>query len=131
MDTTAADDTNDPLAKVKSMVTDLIARLHREEAEEATHDSWCKTEVAKTEQWRDKADGFVKKARGKLVMIGGEIERLKAKIPEMKEELGEVKKDTQKQGDMFAEEHRQRQTEIAEAEVAANSLTAAMGVLQE
>merc|ERR1719253_2180516 len=44
----------DPFAKVKKMIGDLITRLEEQRAEEAKHDGWCKTELAENEGVRKK-----------------------------------------------------------------------------
>merc|ERR1719356_2131976 len=43
---------DDPFAKVKKMIKDLIVRLMEEANEEAEHKGWCDTELATNEQTR-------------------------------------------------------------------------------
>merc|ERR1719203_1267160 len=43
---------DDPFAKVKKMIKDLIVRLMEEANEEAEHKGWCDTELSTNEQTR-------------------------------------------------------------------------------
>merc|ERR1719171_1992932 len=71
---------DDPFAKVKKMVKDLIVKLMEEANEEATHKGWCDTELSTNEQTRTQKTMAVQ-------TLTAEIDELQASIAKLTEEL--------------------------------------------
>jgi len=61
---------NDPFGKVKSMIKDMVERLEKEGAEEATHKAWCDEQTGETKQ--------------KTLELNHDIETLSAKMDKAK-----------------------------------------------
>merc|ERR1712242_612782 len=76
---------NDPFAKVKKMIKDLLVRLMEEANEEAEHKGWCDTELSTNEQTRKEKTEAVE-------TLHAEIDELQASIAKLTEEIGELSK---------------------------------------
>merc|ERR1712151_1179061 len=74
---------DDPFAKVKKMIKDLIVRLMEEANEEAEHKGWCDTWVATNEQTRKEKTEAVE-------VLHAEIDQLEASIAKLSEEIVEL-----------------------------------------
>jgi len=75
----------DPFAKVKGLIQQLIERLLKEAADEATHKGWCDTEMGKAEKDREYRHGDVQTLNAEIT----EAEALKAKLEEERDTLQE------------------------------------------
>merc|ERR1712087_390563 len=76
---------DDPFAKVKKMIKDLIVRLMEEANEEATHKGWCDTELSTNEQTRKEKTEAVE-------TLHAEIDELDASIAKLAEDISELTK---------------------------------------
>merc|ERR1712194_938505 len=74
---------DDPFAKVKKMLKDLIVRLMEEANEEAEHKGWCDTELSTNEQTRKEKTQAVE-------VLHAEIDQLDASIAKLTEDIGEL-----------------------------------------
>merc|ERR1740122_902104 len=74
---------NDPFAKVKKMIKDLIVRLMEEANEEAEHKGWCDTELSTNEQTRKEKTEAVE-------TLHAEIDQLEASIAKLTEDIGDL-----------------------------------------
>jgi prefoldin subunit 5 len=79
----AARVSDDPFAKVKKMIKDLIVRLMEEANEEAEHKGWCDSELATNEVTRKEKTAAVE-------TLHAEIDELEASIAKLTEEIGEL-----------------------------------------
>jgi len=75
----------DPFAKVKKMIKDLIVRLMEEANEEAEHKGWCDTELSTNEQTRKEKTEAVE-------TLHAEIDQLEASIAKLTEDITELSK---------------------------------------
>lgn len=80
----------DPLARVKTMIHDLIARLKEEENEDASHEEWCTTELTANEATRtektqqlDRLAAHIDDLEAKIAILGGEISDLSKQSTEL------------------------------------------------
>merc|ERR1719189_1282810 len=74
---------DDPFAKVKKMIKDLIVRLMEEANEEAEHKGWCDTELSTNEQTRKEKTQAVE-------VLHAEIDQLEASIAKLTEEIADL-----------------------------------------
>jgi cell division septum initiation protein DivIVA len=75
----------DPFAKVKKMIKDLIVRLMEEANGEAEHKGWCDTELSTNEQTRKEKTEAVE-------TLHAEIDELEASIAKLTEDITELTK---------------------------------------
>jgi len=100
---------DDPFAKVKKMIKDLIVRLMEEANEEAEHKGWCDTELATNEQTRKEKTEAVE-------TLHAEIDELEASIAKLTEDLTELSKAIADLDSAMAEATSLRQKEKADNE---------------
>jgi len=101
---------DDPFAKVKKMIKDLLVRLMEEANEEAEHKGWCDTELSTNEQTRKEKTEAVE-------TLHAEIDELQASIAKITEEIGELSKAIADLVAAMAEATEIRQKEKEENEV--------------
>jgi len=101
---------DDPFAKVKKMIKDLLVRLMEEANEEAEHKGWCDTELSTNEQTRKEKTEAVE-------TLHAEIDELQASIAKLTEEIGELSKAIADLDAAMAEATEIRQKEKEENEV--------------
>merc|ERR1712151_1388376 len=74
---------DDPFAKVKKMIKDLIVRLMEEANEEAEHKGWCDTELSTNERTRKEKTEAVE-------TLHAEIDSLEASIAKLTEDITDL-----------------------------------------
>jgi len=101
---------DDPFAKVKKMLKDLIVRLMEEANEEAEHKGWCDTELSTNEQTRKEKTEAVE-------TLHAEIDQLEASIAKLTEDITELTKAVAELNEAMAEATKLRQEEKATNEL--------------
>jgi len=101
---------DDPFAKVKKMIKDLIVRLMEEANEEAEHKGWCDTELSTNEQTRKEKTEAVE-------TLHAEIDQLEASIAKLTEDINELTKAVAELNEAMAEATKLRQEEKAKNEL--------------
>merc|ERR1719161_2380455 len=94
----------DPFAKVKGLISDLIARLEKEAAAAAAHKSYCDKEFAETYASRDEKDAQISK-------LSTKIDHAKAQSALLKEEVATLQKELASLASYQAEIDKQRRAE--------------------
>jgi hypothetical protein len=127
----AAHAKDDPFAKVKKMIKDLIVRLMEEANEEAEHKGWCDTELSTNEQTRKEKTAAVE-------TLHAEIDQLEASIAKLTEDISELTKAVAELDAAMATATKLRQEEkakntetIADSQEAQTAVAQALTVLKE
>merc|ERR1711876_73229 len=76
---------DDPFAKVKKMIKDLLVRLMEEANEEAEHKGWCDTELATNEQTRKEKTNAVETLHAQKDELEASIAKLTDDIQKLTE----------------------------------------------
>jgi len=97
---------DDPFAKVKGLIADMIARLEAEAEADATHKAYCDKELAETR---------VKKAdkEGEIAKLSTKIDQMSARSAQLKQEVAQLQKDLAELASSQAEMDKMRQEENA------------------
>jgi hypothetical protein len=121
----------DPFAKVKKMIKDLIVRLMEEANEEAEHKGWCDTELSTNEQTR-------KEKTTQVEGLHAEIDELEASLTQLTEEITELTGSVADLDTAMAEATKLRQEEkskntetISDSQEAQTAVAQALTVLKE
>merc|ERR1719265_2582192 len=121
----------DPLAKVKKMIKDLIVKLLEEANEEATHKGWCDTELGTNEHTRKEKTEAVE-------TLTAEIEELEASIAKGTEDITLLTQQVADLASAVAKATKLREAEkeknaetISDAQEAQTAVAQALTVLKE
>jgi chromosome segregation ATPase len=77
----------DPFAKVKGLITEMIDRLMKEAAEEASFKAYCDEEMAKTKQKKEELNTDISKLSAKIDQASSSSAGLKDDVQELQKEL--------------------------------------------
>merc|ERR1719217_1092426 len=83
---------DDPFAKVKGLIVEMIDKLMKEAADEASFKAYCDEEMAKTEQKKNELNADIDKLTSKLDTLSARSTALKEDVAELQKELAELAK---------------------------------------
>merc|ERR1719171_795269 len=122
---------DDPFAKVKGLIVEMIDKLMKEAADEASFKAYCDEEMAKTEQKKTELNSDIDKLTTK-------IDTATSRSTELKEDVAELQKELAELADLQAEMDKTRADEKAAYDVLKEDLDqgitgvqAALKVLRE
>jgi hypothetical protein len=95
----------DPFAKVKALIADMIDRLVKEGSEEASHKAWCDEEMAKTKKKRGELQYDIEKLTTKIDKAKAMSTKLKEEVAELHKEIAEIAKSQAESDKIRQEEH--------------------------
>merc|ERR1719515_175166 len=121
----------DPFAKVKKLIWDMIQKMEKEAAADATHEGFCDTEMGKSKVTRNKLnediDGLYAKIdelKAFIAELAGEIATLSAEVSELNEAMKTATEDRK------TEKAKNKQI-IADAQAGQKAVAAAIAVLKD
>merc|ERR1719240_562059 len=94
---------DDPFAKVKGLITDMIAKLMNEAADEASEKAYCDEEMSKTKAKKEELTDYITKLTTKIDSDTASSERLKAEVKDLQKALADLA-DQQAEMDKVREE---------------------------
>ena len=107
---------DDPFAKVKSLIENMISKLEAEAKAEATEKAYCDEEMSKTKAKKDELNSDIEKLTAKIEQQAAQSAKLKSEIATLEGELADLAKEQAEMDKIRAEEKAQWETNSAEME---------------
>merc|ERR1719254_293285 len=120
----------DPFAKVKKMIKDLIVKLMEEANAEADQHAYCETELATNKQTREIKSSEVEELTAELESQNALLDKLTTEIKELSEEVAEIKAQQKEATDIRTAEKKTNAATVADAKVAQAAVEKATEVLK-
>jgi len=122
---------DDPFAKVKSMIKELIVKLMEEANAEASHKGFCDSELATNKQTRENKASEAEDLTAQIEKATADISQLTEEITTLADDIASIKgQQADAQGIRDAEKSKNAET-IADAKVAQAAVEKAMQVLKD
>jgi predicted nucleic acid-binding Zn-ribbon protein len=121
----------DPMAKVKAMIKELIVKLMEEANAEADHKGWCDAELATNKQTRENKASEAEDLTAQIEKATADIAQLTEEITILADDIASIKgQQAEAQGIRDAEKAKNQET-IEDAKVAQAAVEKAMQVLKD
>jgi len=120
-----------PFAKVIDMITDLLARLKQEAADEADHKAFCDEELKKNKQTRKDKESESARLMAEIEAKAEATEEMGKEITLLAEQEADLRTSMKEATEVRATEKKENEVAIADAQAAQVALKQAMAILQE
>merc|ERR1719199_1838315 len=121
----------DPFAKVKKMIKDLIIRLMEEANQETEHKGWCDTELSVNKVTRDKKTEGVNTLTAEAEQLTADIAKLTQEVADLNAEVLAIDEAVAKATQIRTEEKAKNEITIKDAKDAQVAVSQALAVLKE
>mmetsp|Transcript_22935 Transcript_22935/g.64111 ORF Transcript_22935/g.64111 Transcript_22935/m.64111 type:complete len:765 (-) Transcript_22935:105-2399(-) len=125
----AARITDDPFAKVKVLIQELIERLQKEATNELNHKGWCDKSISDAEQKRDYAARDVEELNGDMARLEALRDKLGNEIQVLASEVSALTTARAQEVRMRGEESAQNAQTVKEATEGLNAVDQAITIL--
>jgi len=122
---------DDVFAKIKGLITDMIAKLEKEAEEDATEKAYCDEEMGKTEAKKSELEDDVSKLAAKIERNAAKSAKLKAEVKETQAELAALAKEQADMDQIRSEEHADYTQAKEDLELAIGGVQKALQVLRD
>jgi len=122
---------DDVFAKIKGLITDMIAKLEKEAEEDATEKAYCDEEMGKTEAKKAELEDDVSKLAAKIERNAAKSAKLKAEVKETQAELASLAKEQADMDQIRSEENADYKAAKADLELAIGGVQKALQVLRD
>jgi hypothetical protein len=122
---------DDPFAKVKGLIQDMIAKLLKEAQEEAEEKAYCDAEMAKTEKKKAELEDDLEAITAKIDKAVSASTRLKEEVKTLQSELLELEKLQAEMDKARADAHAAYLESTADLQKGLDGLRKALKVLRE
>jgi len=127
----AAHAAEDPFAKIKSMIKDLIVKLMEEANAEADHKGFCDAEMATNKQTREIKTAEVEDLAASIDKNSADIAQLTESVTVLSDDIASLNGQQQEAATIRNDEHDKNMATIADAKAAQGAVEKAIKVLKE
>jgi len=121
----------DPFVKVRKMISDMIAKLEKEAAEEATHKAWCDDELKTNKETRTEKTEIVEKNTIKIDEFQASNAILAEEISALSQDIADIDKAVAEKTKLRNEEKTENTATIKDADEAQTAVSQALQVLRD
>jgi len=121
----------DPFAKVKGLISELISKLEAEAGAEATEKAYCDDQMSKTEEKKGELEEDISKLTAKIDKATAKSAGLKEDVKELQGELAALAKQQAEMDKMRQDGHAAYLQAKADLEAGLEGVRKALGVLRE
>merc|ERR1719499_767003 len=121
----------DPFAKIKGLIRDMIAKLEKEANEEATEKAYCDEQIAKTEFKKGELEDDIAKMTSQIDQAAARSAQLKAQVKELEAELAALAKSQAEMDKIRTETHADYEQAKADLELGLGGVRKALTLLRD
>jgi len=121
----------DPFAKVKGLIEDMIAKLERQAHEEAEEKAYCDEQMANTEAKKGDLEDDIEKMTAKIDTAASRSAELKDEVKVLQKELAALSKEQAEMDKIRQETHADYVQAKADLELGLNGVRRALQVLRD
>merc|ERR1719326_9573 len=120
----------DVFAKIKGLITDMIAKLQKEAAEAASQKAYCDEEMAKTKAKHEELTSDIDALSAKIDSASAASAQLKEEVATLQKELSDLAKTTMEMDTARADEHAAYEEAKTDLTLGITGVTKALEVLR-
>jgi len=122
---------DDVFAKIKGLVSDMIAKLEKEAEEDATEKAYCDEEMAKTEAKKADLEGDLSKVTAKIDQAAATSAKRKEQVKELQAQLAALAKEQAEMDSIRSEQHADYSKAKSDLELGLSGVGKALDVLRD